>query len=304
MPDLGDASVTNKVNTMESLGTGSINPDTRAEKGEIDMSIVESLVENIDSFYIRVPDGDEQTPVDMRIPRWCVDGRCDAEGYDPAPDAAGGTYSLVSADALIDCDALLANGENCLSHADQLFDGLIENGYEIGGHCDNHASGENSGCGACDKMPQIFERISKNVHELSAFASKLGVDIPEELADKIANNAQALVEGQYMVCGADMAQKIRDKTDDSHVETLQDAHNEVALVVNTQQGTTLDRRSLASELGTQYQAFNLDVWALENGVRAIASTEQEFQEKFAAAVLYNIATASVLTGPSMRLVVR
>lgn len=52
-----------------------------------------------------------------------------------------------------------------------------------------------------------------------------------------------------------------------------------------------------------YEAFNLDVWAPKYGIDVISSSEKESEHKFVAAVLYNIATACVLAGPSLRVVV-
>lgn len=281
---------------------GDINPQTRVDNGDIDAETIDRVAHEIDQHYVWL--GGELVEVSKLIPCWCVDGRLDQEGAAFAPNAAGGTYSLVVGDALIDAQALISNGETSASHAKTLFQGLQAHGYEIGGHQDNQANTGKCGCGACDKMGIIFQFIAENIHELSEKAASLGVAIDKTLQQKIKTNTEALLEANYVSSGPEMIKTVKDVAGEDHVQTLLNDHNEVILVVNTKEGTTLDRRSLSKEFGDDYEAFNLDVWALDNGIKAIATSETEANEKLAASVLYNIATACVLAGPSLRLVVR
>lgn len=289
---------------------GSINPSDRVSEGQISDERVDQMAANMGAHYTWVGDRlMDQADVDaaffkMFIPTWCVDGRlCGAESR-LAPNAAGGTYSLVVGEALIDADALISSGKTSASHGSDLFKMLSSKGYDIGVHSDDHASGENCGCGACDKMGQIIGFLADNIGILSEKAAGLGVTIPDELQQKISGNAATLIENNYVSSGKDMNLSAVEATDESHNQELVGQHNEVVLVVNTVVGTTLNRQSLAEEYGEDYEAFNLDVWALKNGIDAISSLENEASEKFAAAVLYNLATACVLAGPSLRVVVR
>lgn len=288
-------SATEESTQLGDIAIGSIDPQLRVDSGEILDDKVNELTQRLDEFY-------EQIDAEA-IPKWCVDGRGTDGEHPLAPNAAGGTYSLVVADALIDAEALLANNEKKTSadHAQRLFSALTNNGYDIGGHTDDHAEGENCGCGACDKMAQIFDFIANNIEVVSGFAAKLGVEINDDLKYKISQNARLLLANEYVSSGKKMIGVIEDKAGNDHVQKLTGSHNEVVLAVNTKSGTTLDRPALAKEFGDDYQAFNLDVWALKSGVEAIATNpEEEFPEKFAAAVVYNIATACVLAGPSLR----
>ena len=52
------------------------------------------------------------------------------------------------------------------------------------------------------------------------------------------------------------------------------------------------------------QAFNLDIWALKNGVNRISLNQAEADIKMLAAVYYNLATLYTLAGPSLRVAIR
>lgn len=307
-----DGETTREVAVME-LGApaqGAIDPADRIQRGEITESRVDEVAANIDAHYVWVGDKImDQDEVDAEffklfIPTWCVDGRLCGTVSRLAPNAAGGTYSLVVGEALIDADSLIAQNQTSASHGGRVFSSLTQNGYDIGVHSDDHASGENCGCGACDKMGQIVGFLGENIAGLSEKAAELGVVVPDVLQQKIATNATNLNSSGYISSGKEMNQAAIEATDEAHNQELVGSHNEVVLVVNTVVGTTLDRQSLAKEYGEDYEAFNLDVWALKNGIDAISSSEVEASEKFAAAVLYNLATACVLAGPSLRVVVR
>lgn len=284
------------------LAKGTIDPGSRIATGEITQERVDQVAREMSEHYVWL--GGELIDTSKLIPVWCVDGRTDEEGLPLAPNAAGGTHSLVVGDALIDAPALIANKQTSASHSKTLFTMLKNNGYEIGSHRDSNANNEKCGCGACDRMGEIFQFITDNIEELSSRAAELDVTIEETLQAKIKTNVDSLIAAQYVSSGPDMIDATNSVAGDDSVQTLKGSHKEVVLAVNTVEGTTFNRRSLTEEFGDDYQAFNLDVWALKNGIDAIATSENEAQEKFSAAVIYNIATACVLAGPSLRVVVR
>lgn len=299
------------VAVLDSPACGGIDPQLRAKAGEISDDRVDQLAAGIGEHYVWIGDKlvevdgvKKPVSVDFLIPKWCVDGRWDEGETDLAPNAAGGTYSLVVGDALIDADSLIESKSTSASHGAELFTSLTASGYDIGGHEDSNASGENCGCGACDRMATIIGFLGENIEELSQKAAALGANVSEDLKKKIATNAIKLVDSGYISSGAKMNKSIKETTNDSHSQKLLGSHNEVLLVVNTVEGTTLNRSSILDEYGDKYQAFNLDVWALKNGINAISISEAEANEKFTASILYNLATACVLAGPSLRVVVR
>lgn len=283
---------------LGAVGIGSIDPDTRVALNEIDDQTIDRLAEDIDAHYVWI--GNKVEDIAMLIPVWCVDGRDNEEDTPLAPNASGGSYSIVAGVALIDADALIVQEQTSASHGDIVFKDLIENGYTVGGHCDDHAEGKSAGCGACDKFGEIISYVATHIKELSTVAENLGVPVSEELQQTIARNAQNLIDAGYVSSGKEMVATIRSVAGDSQVQTLQGSHKEVLLVINTVDGTTLDRRTVAEQYGDRYQVFNLDTWALRNGIDAVSHTASEVEQKFVAAMLYNIATAAVLAGPSLR----
>ncbi|MCA9301233.1 hypothetical protein KDA08_03720 [Candidatus Saccharibacteria bacterium] len=293
-----------KVPVLGNIAIGAIEPKGRVEAGEISDTTVDLLAEQMSQGRQYEEIDVDPGVVNMLIPKWCVDGRSDPDSDQQAPNAAGGTYSLVVAEALIDAEILVAQGKTSVAHSKEMFEDLTSNGYDIGGHTDDHATTEKCGCGACDRMAEIISFIADKADEISEISATLGVEVSQELIGKIKAGAELLIENKYVSTGPEMIQNIKDVTkDESHVQTVRGPHNEVVLGINTKVGTTLDRGSITNEFGEQYQAFNLDVWALENGIKAIESNEDLVNEKFVAGVFYNIATAAVLAGPSLRVVV-
>lgn len=297
---LMSAEIQGNVAVLDSPAVGLIDPQTRVRKGEITNEKVDQLSNEMGIHYEWV-DGEMR---EKAIPKWCVDGREDAEDVPLAPNAAGGSYSMVIGEALIDASALIANNETSASHGKKMFKSLVVNKYEVGAHIDNHATPEKCGCGACDRQAEIITFLAENIEELSTKAGGLGVQIEESLQAKIKTNANSLIAANYVSSGNDMIESVKEVAGDSSVQTLQGSHNEVVLAVNVNQvGKTLNRNAIREKFGNDYQAFNLDFWALKNGIKAISVNESEANEKLAAAVLYNIATACVLAGPSLRVVV-
>lgn len=288
---------------LGSLATGTIDPSTRVKGGEISDDCVNALAREIDEHYIWV--NKELIDGTTLIPRWCVDGRKDVKGLPTAPNAAGGTYTLVVAEALIDAPELVQNEATHTSakHGRAMFSALHEQGHDIGGHIDDHSPEGKCGCGACDRLADIIEFIGNNIEAISEIASTLGLTVSPDLQQKIKANAELLIENKYVSSGDDMISAITKVTVDDNVQKLHGEHKEVVLAVNTKTGTTLDRASVASTFGEDLQAFNVDVWAIENGVRTVTDSNHAFTEKTASAILYNIATACVLAGPSLRVVV-
>ncbi len=282
---------------MGSPAVGTIDPETRVIKGEIDNETIDKVFNDIVKHYDVVDDELSE----KAIPAACVDGRTDVDGAPLAANSAGATYSLVIGTALIDAPSLIAHNETSASHGKKIFIDLKDKGFKIGAHTDENAPEGKCGCGACERQAEILTFIAEHIDELSEKAAGLGIDIADELKAKIATNSSNLVDANYVSNGAEMVEVVKEVAGEKSVQTLQGSHNEVVLAINVNKpGQTLNRRSLEAEFGKDYQAFNLDVWALNNGIKEVSASETEAAEKFAAAVLYNIATACVLAGPSLR----
>ncbi|HEU5121573.1 MAG TPA: cadmium-containing carbonic anhydrase [Candidatus Saccharimonadales bacterium] len=258
--------------------------------------------ERLEEFTERVAAGEFHKHItsNVTIPVRCVDGRNLSEGMHPlAPNAAGGTESLFVADDLT-TKRFTGGDSSTLAGYKNILETLQAAGYEVGGHTDSHATDDKSGCGANDRLREIYEFIAENANVLRAVAADLGIHVSDEVHEEIMKNAADRTEFSK---GAELFATLKEYAKEEFIDRLDGEHNEVVAVINTRPKTTLDRYALAAEFGSNYEAFNVDLWSFETAAQAIAKTDKEAQQKLAAMVYYNLATTMVLAGPEMRVVV-
>lgn len=143
--------------------------------------------------------------------------------------------------------------------------------------------------------------MAQNAATLRKLATELfGYEVTDEDHELIAGNATMRSEFSG---GAELLATLR--TEGGRDDALEGGHNEVMAVINRRKGTTLDRAAVATEFGDKYQAFEVDEWSFEEGARVISHMggEDEARQKRTAMLYYNLATAAVLCGPGMRIVV-
>lgn len=276
--------------TLGSAAIGSIEPrpDQQARLDEITKRL------QTDEFYVKTTES---------IPRKCIDGRSPKAGFtDFAPNAAGGTETLLIADELT--QQRFHDGDDDTSDDfARLIDFLHSKGYQCGGHTDDHAGGDTSGCGANDKLPVIMQFLAGHGTVVRAAAEALGVSVDAADHERITARARQLVGENRYANGARMLATLRKKTHDAAIDPLVGRHNEVIAVINTKQHTTLDRNALMKEFGETYEAFNVDVWSFPEAARQIAQHEGAPALELAM-VYYNLATAYVLGGANLRIIIR
>lgn len=288
---------------LNANGLGDIEPAPRIKAGEITETDVEAFVDALDSdeFYDEITDF---------MPACCVDGRHRQDGECRlGANAAGGAFSLVAADMLttqtfkLDAQTTAQYAEGFFSYLNSVYPG------KYGGHdADQVKNPEaNSGCGAVDRMSDVIALIADHGDALHAAATSLGMDITQDDMDVIAARAQQIKQQQGLAVsnGKEMMSKLKDATGDG-VETLTGKHNEVVVMVNDREGTTLNRAKIRARYGDTLQAFNYDRWAMRKAVHAISQNveQDEARLKLAAADIYNLAVACTLAGPSLRVAKR
>lgn len=296
---------------MERLDDSVIDIDKEIEFMELGLAAKGTIEagpdqqERLGEFTGRVGSGEFHQQIDwdhelkMLLAR-CVDGRIPELGAGPlVPNAAGGTETLYVADDLTTKIYEADDGTTLGGYAN-LLTALRQKGYVVGGHTDTHAEGEKSGCGANDKLPLIYQYIAENGDLLQALAEKIGVGVSNDTKNMIVQNAGARTQFSE---GSTLLQVLEKNAKEEFVDHLAGDHKEVAVVINMRHGTTLDRDAVAAEFGNGYQAFNVDAWAFEEAARVTSLDEQEIQQKIAAMTYYNLATALVLGGPKLRVVV-
>jgi hypothetical protein len=249
--------------------------------------------ERLEELTERIATGEFHHPVaeGMSIPARCVDGR-----------SAGGSETLFVADDLT-VKGLATPDGTTLSAYKNMLNWLRVHGFEVGGHTDTYVQGNASGCGANDKLEIIYDYIANRGDVLRAVGSDLGIAISEDVHDLIVKNAQ---ERSQFSGGRELLNVLKENANSEFLDTLVGEHKEVATVVNMKEGTTLDRTALKNEFGPDYQAFNVDAWSFEAAAKAISVEPLEafeIEAKVVAMVYYNLATALVLAGPKMRVIV-
>jgi hypothetical protein len=282
------------------IGEGAIDPDTRIARGDISRDTVDDVCEALKSeeLYDHIAAND--------IPRMCVDGRHSQDG----PCAAGGTFSLVIADALAN-NRYRQSGETAAEHATRYYQELTAVGQKIGGHDDDHQHGPFCGCGAQDKLdardddqPSILRYIAEKGDNVRSVLATLGVQVPDKLHTNITNRALDLRKEHYASSGKELRDVTQRIGGLDSIETVHGGHNEVVAVINMRAGTTLNRTKLRESYGDSMQVFNLDVVNLQKGTEYLALSTKEAAEQFIAALYFNVAALAVLAGPSLRIVVR
>lgn len=264
-------------------------------QGNIDGSI--ETHERLDEFTERVARGEFHVKTEIKLPCGCIDGRC---GCKVRPDAAGGTMTMVVADDLL--EQKFAGDGTTADMTRNVFWYLREQGYEIGDHTAEIIHGEdNSGCGANDQLKKIYGIIADKQEQVRALAGAFGIVSTDE--DHAAIIAGAARRTQFST-GREVLGVMVDEAGEENIDVLRGDHKEVVAVINHRRGTTLDRDAVAQAFGENYEAFNVDVWAFEEGARALYpnASEAEIRRTVTAMVYYNIATTLALCGPNMRMV--
>lgn len=264
---------------------GRIEP--RLEDGERLHGLVERL--RTDEFY---------KPVSQTVPSKCIDGRTGAESL--APNAAGGTQSLVVADDLTFKRFASSDGSTLGAYMNGLHY-LKDHGLPVGGHTDAHAVGDASGCGANDRLADVYGYIAEHGDSLRVTAADLGVNMGDEDYATIVRNARGRSKFSK---GATLLYALRDIAGEESVDPLRGDHREKVAVINTVAGTTLDRDALEDTFGPGYEAFNADVWSFPDAAATMTEDPSEIRSLVGAMTVYNLAVANVLCGPGMGVVVR
>ena len=282
---------------------GTINPSSR----ELDAPKLEQLESDVlkGRFDVPVVEG-------AFLPCGCIDGRCphDGEEFNPVPNAAGGTLSLLVGELLTTESNLASTANNSEEALASLIAFLQSQGYgdQVGGHTapvhDEKKIGIASGCGANDELPNIMRQIVEKPDVMLSVLDTLGVVVDRDVAfPSMVEKAKTLTElNSYFVAGENVARTLKFASPVGNCPELQGAHNEVISRLNMTEDTTIDRRAVKEAYGDDYQIFNVDVWALRKAADTLSYTTEEADSKFAAMVIYQVATALQLCGPSMRVI--
>lgn len=280
---------------------GGIGPDPRIATGEITREEVEAFAKALatDEFYTKVGE--------LR------------------PNAAGGTFSLVIADALT-TGRFMQPGDTAATHAERLYQWLEDNADTpenrkvipnqcidgrpvapgsvpspalIGGHDSTHGKDD---CGAQKKLPNIIAFIAEHGTVLRDMTIGAGVAVDDETHSLIVANATDLLQGGYVSEGLALRAAFTNVAGEASVAKLFGEHGEVVGRRNADPTITLDRMRLSETYGTRLEAFNEDAGVFPAAAKVISVTEKEAAQKLVALEYYNTATTLVLADPSLRII--
>ena len=307
-----------------SVWSGSISLGSTADEQATVRRAIESSLESINGYFV---------PVDFSAPTRCIDGR-PIEGYvsDPllhnrglGPQVAGGT----PAGALVQRLLLMGehdSGELSFQHdIEEIVTIFRKHGLGFGGHVDDlhDVVGEDTGCGAVDKMPEILHKMVDSVawSQLHGIAKQLlGAAYDETMVNQVSGRLLRLeaVADEYLLYDPktqtygykqSVMKQMRELAKDNQrpVERLAGKHHERGIIINTVSGTTFDRDRYTSDAGAEMQLFNWDIWRSHQSAEILypittkmsyVKASQMLRRRYGYVLcrtLYTLATAMVLT---------
>lgn len=171
---------------------------------------------------------------------------------------------------------------------------LAKNDLPFGAHTDDKAEGDKSGCGAIDKAPRIIENVGVFEDNIKGAATLiLGDDEGiQEVIDYFKDYHQDHHEDAYKGAGVMLEIVGEGKI----IKELTGDHQEVAIVLNTVPGYTVNQQHIRSISNEQAQVFGVDVPRLASVAERLHPESEDKQKRaLISMVVYTLATAGTLT---------
>ena len=284
------------------VGFGTING------GELSPESAQELAEQVKEHLVEVDPASPSSCIDGRSCNECMDG----QPPEPRPSVAGG--ALVTAYAAAELTGWLGHdeGSNSTQRLGRINKLLAAEGIKSGSHCDRGSVESNfidpatgkakTGCGADDKFTEIIAQPYEHPAETFAIVQVvMGEEFDQEMVkfeDK--DTVAARVEGWQPT---DVIEALGADTGNA-IEILEGKHEEVAVVFNFRDGTTVDRDSFVKDTGEQ--VFVVDVWYIEKLAKALATgpdAVEQYKRLKHAMVAYQASTYLTLCDGSQRPIV-
>lgn len=164
---------------------------------------------------------------------------------------------------------------------------------KYGAHTDEHAHGENCGCGAIDKAPQIISNAVKYEEQIRGAIDLLTekTDGLDEVFGNFSAYADEIEDQPYS------GRKVMDsiENDGRVVKELEGPHLEVAIVINTVKDKTVDQDYIRKLTDGLAQVFAVDVPRLQEIAERAYDGPDEQRQAFLSMLVYTLATAGTLT---------
>ncbi len=159
------------------------------------------------------------------------------------------------------------SGETVLGDRMFIAGELKRRGMQYGAHTDNHAKGDNCGCGAIDKYPLSTKMSGKYREDITGTLAAL-IDNPAENAgvrQAFRTREQIADDAEYMSSATGRATMDFILDDGAVVKELKNDHLEAIVIMNDEPGTTIDQAKVAeilraAGLPDTIQVFVVDLW--------------------------------------------
>ncbi len=161
------------------------------------------------------------------------------------------------------------NGETVLGDREFIARELATRGISFGGHTDNHAEGDNCGCGAIDKYPDITKNAllyQKEIRDVLAALYGTESIANEDAINEVFDHYSSLAENnEYFANAAGKATEDLMLENGAVLKELTDRHLEDFIVLNDIEGTSFDQPMLDALLKERgitdtVQVFVVDAW--------------------------------------------
>lgn len=171
---------------------------------------------------------------------------------------------------------------------------LKRNRVPFGAHTDDHAHGDNCGCGAIDRFPLIVQNATRYRDNIADAAALLTDDTAglDEVLDNFEAYGAEIADQPYR--GRDVMEEIVDNG--KVVKELVGPHLEVAIVINAVEGYTVNQDYIRQISEGKAQVFGVDVPRMQELAEKTYPDDAVKQHKaFLSMLVYTLATAATLT---------
>jgi hypothetical protein len=173
---------------------------------------------------------------------------------------------------------------------------LVDYGIEFGAHTDDHAHGDNCGCGAIDKAPMITQNAITFKAQIANAINLLTKGEAELALNDVFENFEAyglqIKDQPYK--GSAVAEKIADGG--KVVKELVGPHLETHIVINAVKGMTVNQQYIRELTEGKAQVFGVDAWRMEEIAGLLYPDNIQRRHKaYLSMLVYTLATAGTLT---------
>ncbi len=189
-----------------------------------------------------------------------------------------------------------AHGKSLNMVFEKAKDTLVEKGINFGGHTDEHAHGEDSGCGAIDRAPEAMVASLKYEGPIRGVISVLEDDTTG--LDEVFANFRRYVSSDTSTQPAYSGRKVMDGivAAGKVVKKLGGEHRERRIILNKVRDHTVNQKLIRLVTGERAQVFAVDIWRLEDIAIKSYPDQPAIQRKaLLSELVYTLAVAAVLT---------